>query len=190
MSDPLQYEEVAEALNRLGLRGDASSLHGALCGALCRMDPDQIDPTQLLEDEPDVVPDVRTRATLVGWLEQAGESISDGEMGFVPLLPNDSTTLTERARALGAWCEGFLFGLAGGAHLDLDRCSEEVRELISDFTQFTRAAYADQDDLEVEEGAYAELVEYIRVGAQLIYMELHPRGGSSGDDAEPAPTIH
>ena len=34
---------------------------------------------------------------------------------------------------------------------------------------------ASSEDLEVEEDAYAELVEYIRVGAQLIYMELHPR---------------
>ena len=68
--------------------------------------------------------------------------------------------------------------------------SEEVREIVSDFTKFTRAAIGSGDDLEVEEGAYAELVEYVRVGAQLVYMELHPRPAAAADTESYSKTLH
>jgi len=141
-----QYSDLATVLSSLGYRDDAAAFHGALCGALCRQKPEEI-----------------------------VSALADMQTGFMPLLPEDAVGLGERARSLGAWCEGFLYGLAGRIKLDLRQCTDEVREIVKDFTQFTRASLDAGDDLEVEEGAYGELVEYIRVGAQLVYMELHPR---------------
>ena len=74
--------------------------------------------------------------------------------------------------ALSAWCEGFLYGISTGKALNLKQCSPELKEILKDFTDFTRAGMDEDSDVELEEGAYAELVEYIRVGAQLVYMEL------------------
>src|SRR3546814_8517783 len=96
-------------------------------------------------------------------------------MLFDLLLPDDDVALVPRVRALGAWCDGFLFGLASRPGLDLKKLTEEAQEIIRDFTEFTQAAVGDDDDQNVEETAYTELVEYVRVGAQLLYMELHPR---------------
>jgi uncharacterized protein len=107
-------------------------------------------------------------------------------MRFAPLLPDDETGLPARVRALSAWCEGFLFGLSSGAPLNMKQCSPEMKEIVRDFTEFTHAGLGDEEDAEVEETAYAELVEYIRVGAQLIYMELHQRL----PDAARASTVH
>lgn len=179
MSNSLHYTEVAAVLARLGGDDEAAAYHGALCGALCRQKPEEIDPAGLLEDEA-IRPDPNGRAELLKLREQAAEALNDLQSAFMPLLPEDTVGLAERARALGAWCEGFLYGLAGRIKLDLHDCSEEVREIVRDFTQFTRATLDAGDDLEVEESAYAELVEYIRVGAQLVYMELHPRPPTSG----------
>jgi uncharacterized protein YgfB (UPF0149 family) len=107
-------------------------------------------------------------------------------MSFTPLLPDDDEDLSQRVRALSAWCEGFLFGLASGPPLNMKQCSPELKEIVRDFTEFTHAGVSDEEDTEIEETAYAELVEYIRVGAQLIYMELHERA-----PAEPqASTVH
>jgi uncharacterized protein YgfB (UPF0149 family) len=186
MSEALEYDDLAAALSRLGYRDDAATLHGAICGALCRRKPEDIDPVNLL-DESDAPPDAKGRATLTQLLDQALISLSNVETGFMPLLPEDDIGLAERARSLAAWCEGFLFGLAGQAKLDFRACSEEVREIVRDFSQFMHAGFGDSDDLEVEEGAYAELVEYVRVGAQLVYMELHPRDHGSDSDT---PTLH
>lgn len=182
----LQYDELATLLGSLGYADDAASFHGALCGSLCRLKPEEVDPVVLLDDE-EIRPDAESRAELRRVCEQAALDLADMQAGFTPLLPDEVVDLGERARALGAWCEGFLYGLAGRIKLDLHQCSDEVREIVKDFTQFTRASLDAGDDLEVEEGAYAELVEYIRVGAQLVYMELHPRPLAA---AAPSKTLH
>ena len=49
MTESVRYDQLAEALSRLGYAQDAAEYHGALCGALCVKDPEEIDPLQLLE---------------------------------------------------------------------------------------------------------------------------------------------
>jgi uncharacterized protein YgfB (UPF0149 family) len=185
MSTDLAYTDLAAALQRIGYGDDAAAYHGALCGALCRQEPDALDPAALLDETSEA--DAAAREELYALRDQVVGSLSDMHAGFALMLPDDETSLAERARSLGAWCEGFLYGLAGRIKLDLHGCSEEVREIVKDFTEFTRASLDSGDDPEVEEGAYAELVEYIRVGAQLVYMELHPRHDADGDLS---PTLH
>lgn len=188
MSKTLAYPDLAGTLAAIGSQQDVSAFHGALCGALCRENPQAVDPASLLEDD-DLKVDDRAAAQLRAFCEQAVTSFTDAELGFQPLLPEDDAPLAERAQALGAWCEGFLFGLAARIKFELKGCSEEVREVIADFSQFTRASIGAGDDLEVEEGAYVELVEYVRVGAQLVYMELHPRP-SAATDIDYNKTLH
>lgn len=174
MKQSLRYDELADALSHLGFRQDAAEYHGALCGALCVREAAEIDPLRLLEGanggEGSEAATALTR--LRGESEQ---SFLDSQLGFEPLLPDDEEALPRRVRALGAWCEGFLFGLSSGKALSMNSCSAEMKEIVRDFTEFTRAGVGDDEDAELEENAYAELVEYIRVGAQLIYMELRER---------------
>lgn len=177
MQNTIEYAPLNALLLNLGYEDDAAGYHGALCGALCVKPANEIDLIHLLdagEDQP-LQPDVETQRELARLREQALLSLQDGEAGFTPLLPDDEADLGLRIGALVAWCEGFLFGLASKSKLDLSNCSEEAKEIIEDFAQFTRAGIGSDDDAELEEAAYAELVEYIRVGAQLIYMELRPR---------------
>lgn len=185
MNPPLDYTALNALLARLGYGGDASAFHGSLCGALSRQRPEEVDPLALFDDE-DLAPDLAARADLQRLRDDTIASLTDLQSAFMPMLPSDEASLAERARALGGWCEGFLYGMAGRIKLDLRACSDEVREIVKDFSQFTRAALDPSVDDEVEEDAYAELVEYIRVGAQLVYMELHPRNGATSD----SPTIH
>ena len=190
MSATLHYADLAAALSRIGYRDPPSGFHGSLCGALCRETPEALDPGSLvasLTGDEDLRPDAQARSELRQVRDAAIDALTDVESGFTPMLPDDDAALAERAHALAAWCEGFLYGLSARKPLELKACSEEVREIVKDFTQFTRAAFGADDDLEVEEGAYAELVEYVRVGAQLIYMELHPRPSVADHDAQ---TLH
>lgn len=175
MSSHDVYADITAALARVGLSQSAAAYHGLLCGALCAQEPEQIDPLRLVEGELPASSDSAAVAALTDLRDAAHLSLADMQMRFAPLLPQDESALGLRTGALSEWCEGFLYGLAGRRNLDLKNCSEEVREVIKDFTEFTRAALRDSDDLETEEGAYTELVEYIRVGAQLIFMELRSR---------------
>ena len=174
MKESLRYEELADALARLGFKQDPAEYHGALCGALCVREPAEIDPLRLLEGERGA--DVPAAAQALHRLRgESADAFADAELGFGPLLPDDEEDLPRRVRALGAWCEGFLFGLATGKPLSMKSVSPELKEIVHDFTEFTKAGVTEDEDAELEETAYAELVEYIRVGAQLIYMELHER---------------
>ena len=187
MSEPVRYDELAEALSHLGFTQDAAEYHGALCGALCVKQPAEIDPLRLLESHSKGDDGAAAAAQALHRLRgESAHAFTDSELGFEPLLPDDQEDLQLRVRALSAWCEGFLFGLASGKPLAMKQCSAEFKEIVNDFTEFTRAGLGDDEDAELEENAYAELVEYIRVGAQLIYLELHEHAS----DAARASTVH
>jgi len=174
MSEILRYDQLAEALSRLGYAQDAAEYHGALCGALCVNEPEDIDPLGVLGREGRSAEGEEAAAQALHALRgQSADAFSTGQMTFSPLLPDDEEDLPRRVEALSAWCEGFLFGLSTGKPLNMKQCSAEFKEIVRDFTEFTHAGVTEEEDGELEETAYAELVEYIRVGAQLVYMELH-----------------
>jgi uncharacterized protein YgfB (UPF0149 family) len=47
-----------------------------------------------------------------------------------------------------------------------------VAEVLSDFAEVSRAGAVGSESAEVEETALAELIEFLRVGTQLIYDDL------------------
>ena len=187
MSETLRYDQLAEALSRLGYAQDAAEYHGALCGALCVKEPEDIDPMGVLERGGQSAEGEQAAAQALQQIRnQSADAFDAGQMTFSPLLPDDQEGLPRRVAALSAWCEGFLYGLATGKPLNMKQCSAELKEIVRDFTEFTHAGVTEEEDAELEETAYAELVEYIRVGAQLVYMELH----EGAPDLKRAPLVH
>jgi len=90
-------------------------------------------------------------------------------------LPTDANSTAIRAEALAHWCEGFLHGLVSARHGDALKerlAAEPLADIIRDMLQITRASADDESDTESDEEAYVEIVEYLRVAAQLAYEEL------------------
>lgn len=188
MTDVTQYEDLREVLDKLGYPDVPAMFHGALCGALCVMDADDLGVASLLEEGVDVaIDDPDSRAVLERLRDESNADLQSSEMIFAPLLPPDEMPLSHRVEALAAWCEGFLFGLSSRRPIDTKRFSEEAQETLRDFTEFTQAGFDASGDREAEESAYAELVEYVRVGAQLLFLELRPRDPNADSDS---PTVH
>jgi hypothetical protein len=48
----------------------------------------------------------------------------------------------------------------------------DVTEFLTDLAELTRVDTTDPSTAESEEEAYAEIVEYLRVGVQLVYDQL------------------
>ena len=90
------------------------------------------------------------------------------------LLPGDEQPIDARATALGQWCQGFLYGLGTSAIDDVTRLPGEVGEIVRDLSEITRIGVDGSETLETNESAYAELVEFVRVGVQLLFEELAP----------------
>jgi len=89
-----------------------------------------------------------------------------------PLLPPGEAPLAERVEALGAWAQGFLYGFGAAGPFPRGTLPGDVAEVLSDFAEVSRAGAVGSESAEVEETALAELIEFLRVGAQLIYDEL------------------
>ena len=97
-------------------------------------------------------------------------------------------TLSGRADALSSWCKGFLYGLGSGTTPDPEKVSIEAGEIIRDFTEITHVGVEADDENEENESAFAEVVEFVRVGVQLLFVELAP---ARGEEPEPgAASIH
>lgn len=191
MQEVIQYARLSVELRRLGYPEEPSGYHGAVCGVLCVTAPEEVDLIRLLEAGQASIDRAAVSEALEQLREEAFVALVSNDMNFTPLLPSDDESLELRVRALASWCEGFLYGLASERSIDLEQCSEDTREVLRDLSQFTQAGAEYQDgDAEVEENAYAELVEYIRVGAQLVFMEMHPRGEFDAPPEDDSPTLH
>jgi uncharacterized protein YgfB (UPF0149 family) len=169
MTSSLAFNEVAQALAARGSSVHAAEAHGCLCGALCVRSGfgfgdwlDEILPDTLAPDRDGPLADL---------YEQSAAVLAAPDMEFDPLLPDDDTALDERVDALSAWCQGFLYGF-GSAATNRTTPSGEVAEVLADFAEISRGGSVGLDPTEIEEDAYMELVEFLRVGVQLVYDEL------------------
>ena len=175
----------SRALARARAELGASECHGLLCGMLCGVDEQA--PRRWLEEV--LGPEERARKSahecrneLLRVLTDTVRTLCSGQRNFIPLLPDDDQRLGVRGEALSDWCSGFLYGI-GSAGDDIEaRLSKDALEVLADFFEVTRLE-TDAEESESLEADYSEIVEYMRVGAMLIFEEL--RGGP-----EPGDTTH
>lgn len=173
-----EYQEIADVLGTAGAGGDAAEAHGTLCGLLCGSSQDLpgawIDNTLAdgREDASDAPVDAH--ALLARLYEATCDSLAGDEMGFKLLLPGDSEAIEARLESLAAWVQGFLYGLAVRGLRALDDLDGEIREFLEDLIEISRVEADADEDAESSEADYSELVEYVRVGVQLIFDEARP----------------
>ena len=171
MTSSLAFNEVAQALAAGGSSVHAAEAHGCLCGALCvRSGFGYGD--WLGEILPDTVTLPERDGPLADLFEQSAAILAAPDMEFEPLLPEEDDPLEERVDALAAWCQGFLYGFGSAANAGRYSPAGEVAEVLADFAEISRGGSVGAEPMEIEEDAYVELVEFLRVGVQLVYDEM------------------
>ncbi|MBP8064179.1 MAG: UPF0149 family protein, partial [Acinetobacter sp.] len=85
--------------------------------------------------------------------------LSEDELDYLPMLPDDEHALSERVQALADWCAGVVlgFGLASG-HIRADE-----QELIENLQDVAAVEFEDSDDDDEGEESYQELYEFVRL---------------------------
>ena len=197
MLSDIDHDTLNDALSRCGATWDAAQAHGLLSSRLAIIGLEggldwlhQVlegsDPANALRSECEDLLNTLFQMTYL----QLSERLSD----FAPLLPDDRDNAINRAMAMGHWCEGFLHGLVSADHGDALKerlAADPLADIIKDMLQITRAIVDEESDDETNEVAYVELVEYLRVAAQLTYEELaefrQPGVESTNDGPE---TLH
>jgi len=189
MEERIGHDALEDALKRCGSTWDASQTHGLLSGRLAIAGADSGFNwlSQVLEGtNPGDALQVECEAMLGALFETTYRQLSERLSVFTPLLPDEADSTAIRATALAHWCEGFLHGLVAGEHGDDLRerlKAEPLSDIIRDLLQITRAAVDEDCDEESDEAAYTELVEYVRVAAQLAYEELADLRRPAGEPA-------
>ncbi|MBH8464243.1 UPF0149 family protein, partial [Klebsiella pneumoniae] len=98
-------------------------------------------------------------ALLTDEAEDVAHALSEDELDYLPMLPDDEHLLQDRVQALSDWCAGVVlgFGLASG-HVRTDE-----RELIEHLQDVAAVEFEDSDNDEEGESSYEELYEFVRL---------------------------
>ena len=174
----IDHNELDAALKRCGSSWNAGQTHGLLCSRLAVAGGEGASRwlAQVLADtDPDNTLRAECEALLDALCTATWQQLADRQSDFVLLLPDDKDPATVRTEAMAQWCEGFLHGLVSDQAEDSLRerlASEPLADIIKDLLEITRVTVGDDVDDESNEAAYSELVEYLRVAAQLTYEEL------------------
>ena len=171
----LDFIELSELLLQVQARASASECHGFLCGQICvNGEPDQDLWREFLDvqsTDEDLIYDSCARiGSLIG--EIAGY-MNSPDLDFQLLLPDEGSPLEQRVNALAEWCHGFLNGFGLGSGMRSTRFSEDCREVLTDYTKICQVGLDEETD-EEDEWALEDLIEYVRMGAIMIFEENYP----------------
>ena len=178
----MQYAALGALFEEAGLVLSPSELHGELCSLLCVVGVNRLPDAWYKESvgaenlrspiTDRVVFELRTLRSET-WSQLMGS-----EMQFMPLLPNENCAIDKRVEAFGEWCHGFLSGVGLGGPSLGPGTPEHIEEFLSDLNTFSRVGLsAEENDNKIAtDFMLAELIEYVRVGAQIVFEEWQGAG--------------
>jgi uncharacterized protein len=165
------HSDIERVLRAAHAVTEPSEAHGSLVGALCVVENYDFD-DWLSEILPEGELDADTEATLRALYDETAEALAATDLQFELLCPDDDTPIEARTQALGLWCNGFIYGMGVNGGKDPRQLPGDAGEIVRDLAEIARASVDAGDDDEVNESAYAELIEFVRVGVQLVHDEL------------------
>ena len=181
-----EYVQAEQLLEQNEVMASPAELHGIICGLLCG--GVQSTGKQWLTEFNSLVNDgMPMPAAVRSWLEQLfllTQSALSQQSGLQLLLPDEDGPLDERLQAVSEWVQAFLAGFAV-MQQDLNRASEELQEMIGDFSNITQLDDEFEED-EDNEASYFVLYEHVKLGAMLAFEEF----GQFLPQAEKRPTLH
>jgi uncharacterized protein len=171
------YDDAVRVLHEAGVTTGASEAHGIITGVLSAPNGARVAWQDLILGRGAKAAhgaSAELARLLAALHHSAYAHLSGVECDFAPLLPGDEHSLAEQIEALSDWCRGYLYGLHAGGVRDAQQLSGDAGEIVRDITRISEAELDDALADEEEARALVEIVEYLRVGVQLVFEELQP----------------
>lgn len=181
----MTFEQLEDLFYALKINANPSGFHGFLCG---RLSCGAVDMHELVEASTKwlALAEEQSEAAENGlseFYESSLSNLQDLSFLFQPVLPDDELPLAERLVAVGEWCSNYISGLGDGMGEEFE-VSVDGKEALEDIAAIGQISVDFESDDDGERD-YFELVEYIRIGVQLVFADLHPEL-----DTDSEPTIH
>lgn len=179
----LTYDLIDDALIKANAIADASEAQGTLCGMVCVSGSGGINNwlSHIFGEEKDsknlYVPESDTILTALH--DATVDQLLQGDYDLQLMLHDDKESLDIRIDDLTNWCQGFLYGLSAAGLKDIKKLPEEASEVLQDMLDISKAGYDPEADDEENEEAYAEIVEYIRIGVYVVFDTLNSAENAS-----------
>lgn len=190
---PLSFDDLANLLAPLGTLNSPSELHGLLCGKFAG--GAQLGEINWLLEAVEFLdfisaPDEKVRIALTNLYHTTQQQLQ-GDFSLKLMLPDDETLLSERAACLSQWCHGFLTGFGSAETQGKREISEESEDMLQDLANIVQIQVDDEEDEPSAEADYTEVVEYVRMVANSLYLEFAPTQDEAPKDALSSPrTLH
>ena len=152
-----------------------AEVHGILTGLICSGESEvSFDSWQnlLMDSKTQSSDNERMGDALSALITLIDRALQSQDFAFRLLLPPDSESVSNRTQALAHWCHGFTLGLRWNGAIEPNTLEPDAAEAIIDIADIARA-----DTTSVapdDETALAEIEEYLRVAAQLIFEATRP----------------
>lgn len=146
-----------------------------------------------IEDPAD--PQASHREHLEAALEAIQGQLQSADMTFEALVPAMDQPLAQRTEGLAHWCGGFLAGFGASGAVIKDGEASEVLALLGEIARASSAidetepneTGEDNDasaELESEEAAFVELVEFVKVAVLLLHEECRLNQASANESPQ------
>ncbi len=173
MTSGLSYDDYQLIIENSGAECSIAEAHGIMTGMLCVDQSvsffcwqNELNSSRILTGEFDA----QGVEHLAALFDNTRDLMAAGGFGFSPCLPCDDVSISDRVFVLSEWCEGFLHGL-GSADVEMS-WPGECKEIINDFIAISQVDSDSDSDSEDDETSLMELIEYVRVGVELVRTEL------------------
>ena len=167
------YDDAARLLHEAGVTISPAEVHGIISGVLSAPQGARVAWQELVLGRDAQPPSAL--AQLLASLHRVTHAHLNGmECDFSPLLPGDEYSLAAQIEGLSDWCRGYLLGLHAGGVQEGQTLPGDAGEILRDIASISETELDASGAGEEEARALVEIVEYLRVGVQLVFEELQP----------------
>ncbi len=172
------YDDIKDALS--DTRFTPAEVHGLFCGYITATSGKVTHQWEKIilgkHKNPDAL------ALLQSLYEITYHQLSEFSFEFSLVLPSDAIDINLRTEALGLWCQGFLSGLTQYNIPLQNREESDVTEILNNLIEIAQVNFGDIADDDEDETAYFELVEYVRLGALMVFQDLKAANPNTATD--------